>query len=641
MPATEPTLTDIALGALARRLAATHPAADELVAWRHGAEAAPAPSDLDRALRRPAEPDERMARVATDLQLTRGEVLSVALAAAVERDLLVGRGLSLLQAPVGGSRPTLGLLADLFRSFDQACSVAGLAGGAAVASGLLALGEASAPLPERPAAVPIHLLHALGGRDAWHPGAAIGLGAAPPIRLPPSIEAQAARYAASLMGEPDRVLMVRSGAEAEGRAVADAIARALGRRPLFIEHDEVAGLTPWLLLADLVPVFTRQPAPGERARLPELPRYSGPTLVVCGPDGSVERSGRAALSWTVPVPPAAERVALWADALEDKALARRMAHQRYPSARIAELARLARHRAAAAGQARPSHEDVVAVAREGDTGSLDALAQPLREPIPNEALVLPDALHRDLETLRLRCLHRESLATGLGVGASTRYGAGVRALLVGPSGTGKTLAAGWLATRLDLPLFRVDLASILSKYIGETEKNLAQLLARAEHSEVVLLFDEADSLFGKRTEVKQANDRFANAQTNYLLQRIESYEGIALLTSNSRSRFDPAFTRRLDMIIEFPLPSAQERLQIWRGHLGEGWHRLEHCHFNQLATVSDLAGGHVRNVVLAAAVYAREAGRCIEWNDVLRGLAVEYRKLGRQSPQGLREEVDR
>src|SRR5207302_11471594 len=146
-----------------------------------------------------------------------------------------------------------------------------------------------------------------------------------------------------------------------------------------------------------------------------------------------------------------------------------------------------------------------------------------------------------------------------------RYRPGVRALFLGPSGTGKTLAAGWLATQLGLPLFRVDLASITSKYIGETEKNLSQLLARAEHAEVVLLFDEADSLFGKRTDVKDSNDRFANAQTNYLLQRIETFDGIALLTSNSRSRFDAAFSRRLDLIIEFPMPGPEERRAAWVG----------------------------------------------------------------------------
>ena len=183
-------------------------------------------------------------------------------------------------------------------------------------------------------------------------------------------------------------------------------------------------------------------------------------------------------------------------------------------------------------------------------------------------------------------------------------GPGVRALFVGPSGTGKTLAVGWMATRLGLPLYRVDLASVTSKYIGETEKNLAQLFARAEHSEVVLLFDEADSLFGKRTDVKDSNDRFANAQTNYLLSRIESYEGIAILTSNSRARFDSAFTRRLDAIVDFPAPGPEERRDLWTAHLGQA-HGLDFADLNRLAAKCDLAGGHIRNIVLAAAALAR------------------------------------
>jgi SpoVK/Ycf46/Vps4 family AAA+-type ATPase len=175
---------------------------------------------------------------------------------------------------------------------------------------------------------------------------------------------------------------------------------------------------------------------------------------------------------------------------------------------------------------------------------------------------------------------------------------------------------------------------VTSKYIGETEKNLAQLLLHAEESGGILLFDEADSVFGKRTEVKESNDRFANAQTNYLLQRIETFDGIALLTSNSRSRFDPAFCRRLDMIVEFPLPGPEERRLLWLSHLGEN-HRLSHMELNQLAAAADLAGGHIRNAVLTAAILAGDAGRPIEYRDVYAGLADEYRKLNRQAPPDL------
>jgi SpoVK/Ycf46/Vps4 family AAA+-type ATPase len=161
-------------------------------------------------------------------------------------------------------------------------------------------------------------------------------------------------------------------------------------------------------------------------------------------------------------------------------------------------------------------------------------------------------------------------------------------------------------------------------------------MARAEQAEVVLLFDEADSLFGKRTEVKEANDRFANAQTNYLLQRIETYDGIVVLTSNSRERFDSAFNRRLDAIVDFALPGPRERHALWLAHLGEG-QGLSEAELNRLAGVVDVAGGAIRNVVLAAAVLAREAGRPITLPDVQRGLEAEYRKLSQSLPQELGE----
>jgi SpoVK/Ycf46/Vps4 family AAA+-type ATPase len=251
--------------------------------------------------------------------------------------------------------------------------------------------------------------------------------------------------------------------------------------------------------------------------------------------------------------------------------------------------------------------------------------------VPDEALVMPPELQSALAALRQRCQRREGLADALGPSARTRYHPGVRSLFVGPSGTGKTLAAAWLASRLGLPLYRVDLASVASKYIGETEKNLAQLFARAEHAEVVLLFDEADALFGKRTDVKDANDRFANQQTNYLLQRIESFDGIAVLTSNSRARFDAAFTRRLDSIIEFPMPGPQERRALWLAHLG-CHHRLDDAQVNRVAAACDLAGGHIRNATLAAA--SADTGPVV-YTQLRAAIEGEYRKLGRHAPAGL------
>jgi hypothetical protein len=454
----------------------------------------------------------------------------------------------------------------------------------------------------------------------------------PTVPLPDSFRAAARRLAA---GMKSGALVVRSGHPLEGRSAAGAVADAMGRTPLFVSGDVIVGLGPWLHAIGGVPVFLRRLGPSERFVVPAIPGWSGPILVVTGPEGSVDSAHGASLSWTLGIPPAGEREQLWTDALGAGEVPAELARlHRHGAGRIAELGRLARQHAAVEGRSQPRVADVAAASWYGESGGLESLAQPLRERIPDEALVLPPGLRQELDLLVARCRHRESLADGLGISATTRYRTGVRALFVGPSGTGKTLAAGWLATRLALPLFRVDIASVVSKYIGETEKNLAELLARAETAEVVLFFDEADSLFGKRTEVRQSTDRYANAQTNYLLQRIETYDGIVVLASNSRTRFDPAFSRRIDCVLEFPPPGPEERRDLWVAHLGVR-HGLSAREINLLAASCDLAGGHIRNAVLSAAVIAREAQRELAYDDVISGLHFECRKLGKPLPVGL------
>jgi len=573
------------------------------------------------------------------------ELLSVALAAAVETDLMCGRAVAHLQSPVGGSRPTLGLLGAAFGEFErEGQAIERLLTGAAVGSGLLQLLNEGSPLAERAASVPIPLCLALSGRDAPWPGGFLGIDGIPETPLPESVRAEARRQARGLMAGSQNALLVRSGSLAEAQAAANEICSALERRPLFLEMETsgahkagpvLNGLAPLLWLRALIPVFCFEPGPGERRSVPALPWYDGPVLAICGHEGSIEARGESPPAWRVGVPPREERRRLWQTAIGRGPLGERLASDyRHGSGRIAQLGRLARQRSLLDNRPEPDFADIAAASWVGQGSGLEALAQPLPDLIPDEALVASPLLRDELDRLLLRCRRRESLIEGLGASALARYHPGVRALFTGQSGTGKTLAASWLATRLGLPLYRADLAAVTSKYIGETEKNLAHLLARAEESGIILLFDEADSLFGKRTEVKESNDRFANAQTNYLLQRIETFDGIALLTSNSRARFDPAFCRRLDMVIEFPLPGAEERRLLWLSHLGSH-HRLSHKELNQLAAAADLAGGHIRNAVLTAAVLAQAANRPVEYRDVYTGLADEYRKLGRQTPPDL------
>ena len=295
----------------------------------------------------------------------------------------------------------------------------------------------------------------------------------------------------------------------------------------------------------------------------------------------------------------------------------------------------------------PAHAAIEHAVR-ASARSLSAWAQVSGDRIPADAWVGPPGVHRELGLLLTRCLVRAGAAAQLGPLLRGRLNPGVKALFIGASGTGKTLAAQWLADRLARPLVRVDLAAVVSKYIGETEKNLAQLLSRAEHLDAVLLFDEADSLFGARTDVKQANDRYANMQTNYLLQRLETFHGVALLTSNSKARFDDAFLRRLDAVVEFPLPDVAERRALWSLHLGDA-PALDPALLNAVAALVDLPGGHIRNAVLTAALLAcqrvqGEPGDADEWSgghaallpgDLREALALEYRKLGQRAPDSL------
>ena len=602
----------------------------------------PLEHQLHLYLQQPQAEDLGLVVLANKLRLDDLELLTIALALAVEVDPMVGRAIAYIQAPVGGSRPTVGLLESAFACLakdnnDQWIGGA-IVSGMAVRSGILNILNINAPLPEQSVQVPSAVALALynkhflwpGSRNFEHDNAVI---------LPESIRAEAQQQAAALIDQANSILVIRSASLREARSVASEVCRYINVTPLFSSTDPslLKGMGPLCLVNRRMPVFEYDIAPSETQYVAELPGYDGPRMVIIGPDGNIESLSGSLLQWTVPVPKQKEREALWERYLGDRDMAVRLAADHVHSAgRIMELAQLSFREARLNERLKPDDEDIRQAAWTAEEGSLGSLAQAITARIPDEALVLPDNTRQELLYLMQRCKSRESLDEELGITVKARYQMGVKALLVGPSGTGKTLVASWMATRLGLPLYRVDLASVVSKYIGETEKNLASLLARAEQSEIVLLFDEADSLFGKRTDIKDSNDRHANSQTNYLLQRIEFYKGIVLLTSNSRGRFDSAFTRRLDKVIEFSLPAPEQRRSLWQTHLGNK-HNMSLKQLNQLAVGSDLAGGHIRNAVLSAAVQAKSNGRQIAFDDIVIGLESEYRKLGRQLPAEIKQ----
>lgn len=617
-----PSLVDLALAAFEQgdgSLAGT--AASE--GWRQWMRAAPEIDDVLRGL-------------ALRYPFSRVELVALALTAAAETDGRTAHALSELQAPLAGRRPHVGLVVRAAQLLDPSdpCTarahLASLYGGPARALGLFEL-PGDGPLIERPLRmVPALALALMGAVSRWPE---IEQPPPPAVALAASTQAEVARWASAVRGST--VAVLRGPWRNDLFSMAVLLASAWGLRALPVVWPLPTGAGVWLELHGQVPVLSLELAPGETRELAAPPGYHGPLIVITGPDGSVRASHGPVWSLSVPETSATERSALWrAHGFSDgdaRHLARRL---RVEAGRLAALGQAAVQHAALQGRAQVQRSDVAHAARHGVPPALGAQAEQLRADVEDDALVLPPALRENLHALLARCEHRSALANGLGPALRTRYRPGVRALFTGASGTGKTLAAGWLATRLGLPLFRVDLAAVVSKYIGETEKNLAQLFAHAEAADLVLLFDEADALFGKRTDVKDANDRFANQQTNYLLQRIESFEGIALLTSNSRGRFDSAFTRRLDAILEFPLPGPTERLALWVAHLGPS-HALDVAALNRLAACCDLAGGHVRTAVLSAAALAAQRGDALQERDVLTAVVAEYQKLGKLLPSGL------
>ncbi len=246
-----------------------------------------------------------------------------------------------------------------------------------------------------------------------------------------------------------------------------------------------------------------------------------------------------------------------------------------------------------------------------------------------EDIVLPRDRVDQLKEICAQLIHRHRVFRQWGFGEKISRGRGLSVLFFGASGTGKTLAAEVIAHALRLELYRIDLSGVVSKYIGETEKNLARIFQEAEAGNAILFFDEADALFGKRTQVSDAHDRYANIETSYLLQRMEDYEGMAILATNLRDNMDDAFTRRLRFIVEFPFPDAAARREIWRKHLPRQAPVAEELDFEWLGRRFSISGGNIKNIVLNAAFLAAAEGGAITMKHVVRGARREFEKIGK------------
>ncbi|MGW6527915.1 ATP-binding protein [Streptomyces venezuelae] len=264
---------------------------------------------------------------------------------------------------------------------------------------------------------------------------------------------------------------------------------------------------------------------------------------------------------------------------------------------------------------------------------LDKHARRIRPEVGFADLVLPDEPLAMLNELTLRARHRDKVLGEWRLRTGGGRGRGVIALFAGDSGTGKTLSAEVVAGELGLDLYVVDLSAVVDKYIGETEKNLERIFVEADRTDSVLLFDEADAVFGKRSEVKSSHDRYANLESAYLLQRLEAFDGIAVLTTNLRANIDDAFTRRLDLVVDFPFPDVEQRLALWRTCL-TGTPCAEDLDEELAACAKEfeLSGGAIRSAAVTAAYQAAGHGGPVSGADVRAGARREYRKMGRLEP---------
>ncbi|GET42712.1 ATP-binding protein [Microseira wollei] len=258
---------------------------------------------------------------------------------------------------------------------------------------------------------------------------------------------------------------------------------------------------------------------------------------------------------------------------------------------------------------------------------LDDLAQRIDPAATWDDLVLPEAPRQTLREIAAHVRQRTKVYQQWGFASKGGRGLGISALFAGSSGTGKTMSAEVLAGELQLDLYRIDLSSVVSKYIGETEKNLRRVFDAAEGGATILLFDEADAIFGKRSDVKDSHDRYANMEVSYLLQRMESYQGLAILTTNLKDSLDTAFLRRIRFVVKYAFPDAKDRAEIWRRIFPKNT-PTEKLDFVKLARLN-VAGGNIRNIALNAAFMAADAGEPVQMKHLLEAARTEYVKLER------------
>lgn len=564
----------------------------------------------------------------------------------IEEDVRFGFLFESMQGTPGQQRPVVSLL-NAWRRDDNGCADPRLTVRRLQELGLVRLVNPDAPRTQWALEVPAALWDALRGEQYEMPASWLRyrsldqLPALDELILSDEAQQQLRLIPALLASGEVQALIVR-GAQGNGRrTVLAASARSLGRGLLHVNGLLKAGDEGWRLIGPLatalhaLPVIVFDLASEETAEVPRLTAYDGATGIVLGKQGGVAGDGvERSLTLTVEMPHPNLRRSHWQRACgaeigaDIDTITERF---RLTIGNIRRAAGLAHSYASLSGRQAITLADVQEATRALNRQTLDTLALRLKIFGDWNHLAVGLETRRELENLESRCRHREHLHEAVGTALATQLNPGVRALFSGPSGTGKTLAARLLAAELQMDLFRVDLSAVVNKYIGETEKNLNQIFSRAEELDVILLLDEGDALLTQRTGVQTSNDRYANLETNYLLQRIESFEGILIVTTNAGDRIDGAFQRRMDVIIDFSPPDPRERWAIWQLHLPAS-HAIDHSLLEEVAGRCKLTGGEIRNAALHASLLALDNGGIVTAAQLETAIQREYRKAGGVCP---------
>jgi Winged helix domain, variant/ATPase family associated with various cellular activities (AAA) len=586
--------------------------------------------------------DLRLRRLAASFGLDQLDVELLLVALAPDLDPRFERLYGYLHDDVSRRRASIGLALEL-------CGVSAVvaaarrrlgAGGVLVDRRLVAVEDADRPFLTRSLRVADRVTAHLLGDDTPDPAvAALAWRAAPPG------SPQRVAGLVRALADGVRLVHLREHPGADATALGAAAFAESGRPALTVDLERLRGEDDPEAIASLV---------GREAGLLGAGVVAGPVeaLVARGLPAVrafSELTGSVVLTGTRPWDPAwSSRVPLLGDVppLDHRLRAElwRASLSEHPAADLDPLAVTGRFRlspwqveraatsarlqAQAAGRA-VGPDDLRAGARAQNAAGLERLARRIEPAVGLDDLVLPPDVLEQLSELLVRARQRERVLDDWRLGGAAGRRRGLCALFAGPSGTGKTMAAEVLAGELGFDLYAIDLATVVDKYIGETEKNLDRIFAESERVNGVLLFDEADALFGKRSEVSDAHDRYANVEVAYLLQRMELFDGIAVLATNLRSNLDEAFTRRLDVVVEFPEPEEKHRGALWDRSLGPHVPRAADLDLDFLARAFRLSGGNIRNIVVAAAHAAADEDRAVAMADLIRATHREYRKLGR------------